>query len=52
MIKTSLGISNVTADRDEKGDIVKRKGGGVVAENKNQLYLLPKKIFFLKMELI
>lgn len=36
--KTSLGISNVTADRDEKGDIVNRKVLGVVAEQKSTVF--------------
>ena len=36
--KTSLGISNVTADRDEKGDIVNRKVLGVVAEQNSTVF--------------
>ena len=35
---TSLGISNVTADRDEKGDIVNRKVLGAVAEQKSTVF--------------
>ena len=36
--KTSLGISNITADRDEKGDIVNRKVLGVVAEQNSTVF--------------
>ena len=35
---TSLGISNITADRDEKGDIVNRKVLGVVAEQNSTVF--------------
>ena len=34
----SLGISNITADRDEKGDIVNRKVLGAVAEQKSTVF--------------
>ena len=35
---TSLGISDITADRDEKGDIVNRKVLGAVAEQKSTVF--------------
>ena len=35
---SSLGISNITADRDEEGDIVNRKVLGVVAEQKSTVF--------------
>ena len=35
---SSLGISNITADRDEKGDIVNRKVLGAVAEQKSTVF--------------
>ena len=35
---SSLGISNITADRDEKGDIVNRKVLGVVAEQNSTVF--------------
>ena len=36
--KTSLGISNITADRNEEGDIVSRKVLGVVAEQNSTVF--------------
>ena len=36
--KTSLGISNITADRNEEGDIVNRKVLGVVAEQNSTVF--------------
>ena len=35
---SSLGISNITADRDEKGDIVNRKVLGAVAEQNSTVF--------------
>ena len=35
---TSLGISNITADRDEEGDIVNRKVLGAVAEQNSTVF--------------
>ena len=35
---TSLGISDITADRDEEGDIVNRKVLGAVAEQKSTVF--------------
>ena len=35
---SSLGISNITADRDEEGDIVNRKVLGVVARQKSTVF--------------